>query len=74
MSTATNVCHSDTPWQPEDQGFGRLCVPKTRSLLAPDRIIYHRSEMIALMCFCHSAYPSSRKSGLRRRTQYFDIN
>jgi hypothetical protein len=29
-----------------------LCVPKTSSLLAPDRIIYHQSEMIALMRFC----------------------
>ena len=51
-----------------------LCVPKT--YLAPDRIIYHRSEMIALMCLCLRLFTlhASRKTGLTRRTQYFDIN
>jgi hypothetical protein len=31
-----------------------LCVRKPiwRPTESPDRIIYHRSEMIALMCFC----------------------
>jgi hypothetical protein len=37
-----------------------LCAPKTSPLLVLDRIIYHRSEMIALMCFCLRlfTYPS----------------
>jgi len=43
----------------------RLCVPKTSSLLAPDRIIYHRSEMIALMCFCLRLFTLPFKSKIR---------
>jgi hypothetical protein len=31
-----------------EQSYPPGGVPKTLSLLAPDRIIYHRSEMIAL--------------------------
>ena len=43
----------------------RLCVPKTSSLLATDRIIYHRSEMIALMCFCLRLFTLPLKSKIR---------
>jgi hypothetical protein len=42
-----------------------LCVPKTSSLLAPDRIIYHRSAMIALMCFCLRLFTLPLKSKIR---------
>ena len=43
-----------------------LCVPKTSSLLlVPDRIIYHRSEMIALMCFCLRLFTLPLKSKVR---------
>jgi hypothetical protein len=69
MSTATNVCHSDTLWQPEYQRFGRLCVPKTSSLLASDRIVYYRSEMIALMCFCLRLFALPLKSKIRLEAQ-----
>jgi len=43
----------------------RLCVPKTSSLLAPGRIIYHRSEMIALMCFCLRLFTLPLKSKIQ---------
>jgi hypothetical protein len=42
-----------------------VCVPKTSSLLAPNRIIYHRSEMIALMCFCLRLFTSPLRSKIR---------
>ena len=42
-----------------------LCVPKTSSLLAADRIIYHRSEMIALMRFCLRLFTLPIKSKIR---------
>jgi SNF2 family DNA or RNA helicase len=42
-----------------------LCVPKTSSLLTADRIIYHRSEMIALMCFCLRLFTLALKSKIR---------
>jgi hypothetical protein len=42
-----------------------LCVPKTSSALAPERIIYHRNEMIALMCFCLPLFTLPFKSKIR---------
>jgi hypothetical protein len=42
-----------------------VCVPKTSSLLAPDRIIYHRSETIALICFCLRLFTLPLKSKIR---------
>jgi hypothetical protein len=43
----------------------RLCVPKTSFLLAPDRITYHRSEMIALMSFYLRLFTLPLKSKIR---------
>jgi hypothetical protein len=42
-----------------------LCVPKTSSVLTPDRIIYNRSEMIALMGFCLRLFTLPFKSKIR---------
>jgi len=42
-----------------------VCVPKISSLLAPDRIIYARSEMVALMCFCLRLFTLPFKSKIR---------
>jgi hypothetical protein len=42
-----------------------LCVPKTSSVLTPDRIIHNRSEMIALMCFCLRLFTLPFKSKIR---------
>jgi hypothetical protein len=41
------------------------CVYRTSSLLAPDRIIYHRSEMIAVMRFCLRLFTLPLNSKLR---------
>jgi hypothetical protein len=41
------------------------CVPTTSSLLAPDRIIYHRSKMIALICCCLRLFTLRLKSKMR---------
>jgi hypothetical protein len=42
-----------------------VCVPKTSSVLTLERIIYHRSEMIALMCFCLRLFTLPFKSKIR---------
>jgi hypothetical protein len=42
-----------------------LCVPKTSSVLALERIIYDRSEMIVLMCFCLRLFTLPFKSKIR---------
>jgi len=42
-----------------------VCVPKTSSVLALERSIYHRSEMIALMCVCVRLFTLPFKSKIR---------
>ena len=42
-----------------------LCIPKAPSILAPDRIIYHRGEMIALIYLCLRLFTLPFKSKIR---------
>jgi hypothetical protein len=48
-----------------NRSFSPCSAPKTSFLLAPNGIIYHRSEMTAVMCFCLRLFTLPFESKIR---------